>query len=70
MTHNPRVSRAEIRCDLDIITNAKEDRGESRETLGIVDRFSKTKGETILPASHGGIRRTFCDGLADLFGCT
>lgn len=50
MTHNPRVSRAETRCDLEVITNAKEDRGESRETLGIVDRFStgKTKGETIL----------------------
>lgn len=69
MTHNPRVPRAETRCDLEVITDAKEDRGESRETLGIVDRFSKTKEETILPASHG-IRRTFCDGLADLFGCT
>lgn len=34
---------------IEVITDTK-DRGESRETLGIVDRLStgKTKGETIL----------------------
>lgn len=52
-----------------------EDRAESRETLGIPPDpgstfmpCEKPRGN-YLPAAHGGIRRTFCDGLAGLLGC-